>query len=195
MWHTMLCNDMDVPVVWKGNKEPEFTLAPPGMCPSRLWVSGWVWIWENKKHKVYRIHMAYALAISYSMSGMQLANIRGVYHSRLKTLWVQGNRVNALWALNGLSPFFLLLWKCFSKRLFFSLIVQIYFVLFLMPGKGQWFFIHNRSMALSDNVCAVGFLGKQMIQLANKFYGKLHKNNLSEFEPKSYSQGKSTKLP
>lgn len=51
---------------------------------------------KTKRNKVYRIHMAYALTIGYSMAGTQLANIMEVDHSELKTLWVQGNGVNAL---------------------------------------------------------------------------------------------------
>jgi len=148
----MLCNDMDV--VWKGNKELKFTLAPPGMCLSRLWVSGWVWIWENKTLKVSRFHMAYALAVSYRMSGMQFANIM-VDHSALKTLWVHGNSVNAIWALNWLPLFFM--W-------FFY--VTFFFLLYC-----RW--INNSRLCffmLSIVVCALGLLGKQMIQLANKFY-------------------------
>lgn len=46
--------------------------------------------------------MGYALTISYSMSGMQLVN--NVDHRNLETLWVPGNGVNALWALNKISP-------------------------------------------------------------------------------------------
>ncbi len=106
VWHTMLCNDTDVPVVWKRNKEVLFTLAPPGMCPSRLWVSGWVWIWEKKTHKVERFHTAYALNISYSVSGMQGANIMSITLSS-RPCGFKGK------VLNRLYQYFLLLWNCF----------------------------------------------------------------------------------
>lgn len=56
--------------------------------------------------------MGYALTISYSMSGMQLVN--NVDHRNLETLWVPGNGVNALWALNRFPLVFLLLWKGFA---------------------------------------------------------------------------------
>ena len=46
--------------------------------------------------------MACAL-ISCSMPSTQPANIMGVYHSKLKTLWVQGNSVNAQWIISALS--------------------------------------------------------------------------------------------
>lgn len=56
--------------------------------------------------------------------------------------------------------------------------------------------IENNDFAcILDTVCIVGLLKKQMIQLANKFYGKLHTMNLNESKPKSLSQGKSAKLP
>lgn len=60
VWHTKPGGDMDVPVVWTRNKEHKLTLAPPGMCLSRLWVSGWVWIYYQKK-KVYISQMVYPL--------------------------------------------------------------------------------------------------------------------------------------
>lgn len=67
-WHGCACGV-------EKNKELQFTLAPPGMCPSRLWVSGWVWIWETKRTKliefIWPMH-----SVIYSISGMQLENIK-----------------------------------------------------------------------------------------------------------------------
>lgn len=74
---------------------------------------------KNVHRNVYRNHMGYALTISYSMSGMQLVN--NVDHRNLETLWVPGNGVNALWALNRFPLVFLLLWKGFAMWLTFFL--------------------------------------------------------------------------
>lgn len=51
-WNVLsgLCDTQCSAMTWmclrcgKGIKKTQLTLAPQGMCPSRLWVSGWVWI-------------------------------------------------------------------------------------------------------------------------------------------------------